>query len=55
MNLNHIQLNTKDVFAAAEFYARHFGFTVQKKHGDGLFLWNKHGFMNRSLLGACST
>ena len=45
MDLNHIQLNTKDVSAAAEFYGRYFGFTTQKKHGDGLFLWNKHGFM----------
>ncbi len=45
MDLNHIQLNTTDVKAAAEFYGRHLGFTVQKKHGDGLFLWNKHGFM----------
>lgn len=45
MDLNHIQLNTKNVSAAAEFYRRYFGFTVQEKHGEGLFLWNKHGFM----------
>lgn len=45
MDLNHIQLNTVDVKAQAEFYARYFEFTRQKQHGDGLFLWNPHGFM----------
>lgn len=45
MDLNHIQLNTKDVKAAAEFYGRYFGFTTQKADGEAMFIWNKHGFM----------
>jgi catechol 2,3-dioxygenase-like lactoylglutathione lyase family enzyme len=45
MDLNHIQLNTTDVSAAAKFYERYFGFSKQTKHGDGLFLWNQQEFM----------
>ena len=45
MDINHIQLNTMNVEAAARFYDRFFDFKTQKKHGDGLFLWNSQGFM----------
>lgn len=45
MDMNHIQLNTADVEAAAKFYGHFFDFTVQKRHGNGLFLWNQLGFM----------
>lgn len=45
MDMNHIQLNTANVEAAAKFYGHFFDFKIQKKHGNGLFLWNQHGFM----------
>lgn len=44
-DLNHIQLNTKNVKKTAEYYRKYFGFNIQKQHGDGCFLWNHHGFM----------
>ena len=45
MDLNHIQLNTKDVKKTVDYYGKYFGFTLQKQHGDGYFLWNQAGFM----------
>lgn len=34
MDMNHIQLNTANIEAAAKFYGHFFDFKTQKKHGN---------------------
>ncbi len=47
MDLNHIQLNTTNPEASADFYSRYFGFhkKIRNDRENGYFLWNKDGFL----------
>ncbi len=46
MQLNHLNLQVRDIMRARQFYERYFGFAEGEAswHGDVLFLRNAHGF-----------
>ena len=45
MQLNHLNLQVRDITRARQFYERYFGFAAGEAiwHGDVLFLRNAHG------------